>query len=62
MNNKPKCCFLLCAKEAEWSIISGPTSDDVTEACTQHVGTLLTDALIHYVARICPRDKNECPN
>ena len=47
-----RCCYLLCNEEAEWEIVSGPSSDDVTEACTKHVGDLLTDAATHYIYRI----------
>ena len=39
--NTPHCCVIDCVKDAEWQIIYGPTTDDYTEACTEHVGELL---------------------
>lgn len=33
-----------CARLAEWTIYDGPRPDDYTEACTEHVGYLLSDA------------------
>lgn len=43
------CCYInpetgACPKRAEWIIYDGPRSDDYTEACTEHVGALLSDA------------------
>lgn len=40
----PKCCYVGCDKDAEWTLVEGPGPDDWTEACTAHVGDLLTDA------------------
>ena len=33
-----------CGRVAEWIIYDGPRPDDYTEACTEHVGALLSDA------------------
>lgn len=47
------CCFIEqdkatedvpCNRVAEWIIYDGPRPDDYTEACTEHVGVLLSDA------------------
>ncbi len=40
------CCALGCDKTAEWMIL-GPSSrlDDITDACTTHVGELLADGV-----------------
>jgi hypothetical protein len=54
------CCFIpiqrepftACGKPAEWTITFGPTPDDYTESCTEHVGHLLTDAPVHTVHRL----------
>lgn len=49
------CCFIPdepgdpCDQPAEWVIIFGPAPTDHTEACTDHVGHLLTDADEHRV-------------
>lgn len=43
------CCFIGCDKLAEWEIVYGNTLDDYTDACTEHVGALLTDAPSHTV-------------
>jgi hypothetical protein len=56
------CCYIkkdsgvACSNVAEWAIIHGPTVDDYTEACTEHVGDLLTDAPEH---RIYPIREDE---
>jgi hypothetical protein len=36
------CCFIPCEAPAEWQLTEGPTPDDFTDACTAHVGALLT--------------------
>jgi len=41
-----------CQNDAEWTIEHGPTPDDYTESCTEHVGTMLTDAVEHRIYRI----------
>jgi len=41
-----------CENDAEWVIEYGPTPDDYTESCTDHVGIMLTDAVEHRVYRI----------
>ena len=51
-----RCCFLdtrhrKCFRPAEWEIVHGASPDDVTYACTQHVGKLLTDAKEHRIYR-----------
>ena len=40
---KPHCCFIDCSNRAEWQLVHGDSSDDYTEACTDHVGALLTE-------------------
>lgn len=60
MNKQRFCCYLgspkgsyrECQQLAEWIIVHGPSPDDVTEACTKHVGRLLTDAKEHRVYQI----------
>ena len=52
--DKRDCCFmfrdgLLCEAGASWQIWHGPSPEDYTEACTDHVGELLTDAPEHRV-------------
>jgi hypothetical protein len=37
------CCKLDCNQRAEWQIFDGPNPEDYTEACTAHVGDLLSD-------------------
>lgn len=42
------CCYIADAAEAcdapsEWIVVSGLSPDDYTEACSAHVGYLLTD-------------------
>lgn len=45
-----KCCVIGCDKPAEWEIYDHPYGiDDNTEACTVHVGELLTDAPEHKI-------------
>ncbi len=34
--------MLSCKQKADWEILSGPTPDDYTHACTKHVGELLS--------------------
>lgn len=51
-NDKLKCCFLSCEKEAKWSIVHGPASNDVTESCNDHISDLRTDALEHTISRV----------
>ena len=46
------CCELNCGKQAEWQLFDGPGYEDYTEACTEHVGDLLGDALEHRIYRI----------
>lgn len=43
------CCKLGCEHKAEWRIFNGPGPEDYTEACTPHVGELLSDAPEHRV-------------
>lgn len=66
--DKPKCCFIPedqqeaarrgekvqgCQKDAEYTIYyDGPPHANYTEACTDHVGHLLTDAKEHTVIQI----------
>jgi hypothetical protein len=50
------CCFLPCESYAEWTIVTGPSPDDVTESCTAHVGELLTDAAEH---RVYPLEEHD---
>ena len=44
------CCYINeatdvhCTRKAEWIIYDGPRPDSYTEACTEHVGELLSDA------------------
>lgn len=60
---KPKprtCCCIpdqtkldqVCPKPAEWQIWSGTGPDDYTEACSAHVGLLLSDAPEHRILPI----------
>ena len=57
---KRKCCCIPdqnkldqpCGKDAEWEIWSGDTPDDFTDACTEHVGDMLTDAPKHTIYQI----------
>lgn len=48
-NQVSRCCEIDCLKPAEWTIVSGSSPDDYTEACTLHVGELLCDAAEHKV-------------
>ncbi len=52
-NKKRHCCMIGCDKEAEYAIYfrsDGEPSDSTnTDACTKHVGELLTDALMHWI-------------
>lgn len=52
-----RCCHLQCTKLAEWVIVSGPTTDDCTNACTEHLVELLSDAKEHRVYPIKARKK-----
>jgi hypothetical protein len=50
----PKCCYIApdgasCGAPAEWLISSSPFPDQMTEACSAHVGELLDDAPEHRV-------------
>lgn len=47
------CCNIGCEHKAEWVIFDGPRPDDYVEACTAHVGELLSDASEH---RIYPKE------
>ena len=53
--NKP-CCAIGCPKNAEFEIFyeGAVTPDDSisTDACSGHVGELLTDASVHHIYRI----------
>lgn len=44
MVTAPQCCSIGCDQSAEYSIWSPPDPNDVTEACTAHVGALLSDS------------------
>lgn len=54
------CCYIpdqsrldmRCQNDAEWIIEHGPSPDDYTESCTEHVGVMLTDAVEHRIYRI----------
>ena len=59
----PKCCFIPdqtkldvgCENDAEWTIYhnaAGCPETQATEACTDHVGHLLTDAPSHTVVPV----------
>lgn len=37
------CCKIGCEAAAVWQIFDGPNPEDYTEACTPHVGDLLSD-------------------
>jgi hypothetical protein len=58
--DKPHCCYInpatgkSCGREAEWRIDPsvGHPLDRYTEACTAHVGELLTDAPEHCIRRL----------
>ena len=39
----------MCISRAEWTIVYGRSPDDVTEACTEHVGVLLEDGVENHV-------------
>jgi hypothetical protein len=43
------CCKLGCEASAQWRIYDGEKPDDYTEACTAHVGDLLSDAPEHRI-------------
>lgn len=56
MTQTTECCYigektgLPCGNAAEWRICWVPFNvDDYTEACTRHVGELLTDAPEHRI-------------
>lgn len=46
------CCFLRCKRPAEWVVIYGRTDDEYTEACSEHVGSMLTDDSEQHVYKI----------
>ena len=56
---KSRCCFIPCEEVAEWAVVSGPTADHCTEACTAHVGALLTDAADQRVHPIRPEEMSK---
>lgn len=43
------CCKLDCTHKSEWVIYDGDGIEDYTEACTAHVGDMLSDAPEHRV-------------
>jgi len=45
----PERLALGCQRPAEWEIICGDGPDDYTHSCTDHVGSLLTDAEAFFV-------------
>ncbi len=38
-----------CDRVAAWAVYDGTRPDDYTEACTEHLGYLLSDADVFYV-------------
>lgn len=40
---KHPCCVMACNADARWILIDGPTVDDYTYACDDHVGHLCDD-------------------
>jgi len=50
----------MCRKKAEWTIIHGLSPDDYTEACTDHVGDLLTDAKEHRIYQFFGDTSAQC--
>lgn len=52
MSAKPWCCFIPCDKDAEWEIVDGPSTDDYTQACSDHVGHLLQDGRVAMVYEV----------
>lgn len=67
MSNIPMCCYLegghsngaRCERSAQWTIVFGETPDDYTEACSAHVGELLTDAPEHRIYPLSQMDAQE---
>jgi hypothetical protein len=58
---KLHCCYMsgktldtACIKPAEWEIVHGCSTDDVTHSCSEHLGEMMTDAPVHHVYRVCP--------
>jgi hypothetical protein len=43
------CCWIDCPKDATWRAWEGPSQEDYTEACDDHLGVLLSDAPEHRV-------------
>jgi hypothetical protein len=56
MNTEPQCCYLECDQPAAWELTDGPAPDEYTQACTAHVGALLTDAPTTVVSPLAPVD------
>jgi len=63
MSEKQYCCHIelysvsrghgdQCKDDAEWTITFGPGPDDYTEACTPHVGDMLTPDVANIVMPI----------
>lgn len=50
--SEARCCFIPCDEPAEWEIVDGPTTDDYTHACSDHVGHLLQDGRVSTVYEI----------
>mgnify|MGYP001616341341 CR=1 FL=1 len=46
------CCLIGCEVLAEWVIAPSIRPGTYTEACTTHVGQLLTDAKEHHIYHI----------
>lgn len=46
---KQHCCHIGCQERVDWRIAHDDGPDGYTEACTKHVGDLLTDAQEHKV-------------
>lgn len=56
---KSFCCFIpdqesmkRCPEDAVWEIRDGPTPDDFTHACSQHVGEMLQPDRVSTVYRL----------
>lgn len=56
-NDRP---YTGCQNEAEWEIWSGPSTDDSTVACTDHVGRMLTDAPEHRIYPLAEGGRAAC--
>ncbi len=59
LQNEPEtrhCCMIGCDKDAEFEIYykgdGAPSDSTNTDACTEHVGDLLTDAPQHWIYSI----------